>query len=397
MTLKEEPHAAPARGTHLFLLDGAGVLFSTKRQELRALNGSAAFIWCCLEEGMARVEIGVALVESFGLDQAEAEGFVALSLTEWRKLGLLAGAEDLAAEARSRPAAVERDAPARPDADFHAHRRYRLLDTILRLRFTDQAQLDRVHPVLAHLTIPNEPGADLTLDLALDAGGHWVECGGERLGPVTLEGLAPLVKTQVWLGAINRSSYLLYLHAGVIGVGEDCLLLPAAPGSGKTTLTAALTHSGRDYLSDEAALLESGSLEVRPLPLGLGIKPGAWPLLEPLFPALGALPTHRREDGMLVRYLPPPGPVPPPERRWTARWIVFPRYEAGAATELRPLPRVDALHRLMAECLAIPRPLERQDIADLVAWIGGIDCFELPNGGLAEAVGLINERLLSVS
>ena len=41
-------------------------------------------------------------------------------------------------------------------------------------------------------------------------------------------------------------------------------LLPAAAGSGKSSLTAALVHSGLGYYSDEVALIEPGTFLVCP-------------------------------------------------------------------------------------------------------------------------------------
>ena len=381
----------PAAGIHFFLLDGDGVLFSEPRQELHALNHSAAFIWCCLEEGLAPDAIGRSLIENFGLAETEAHQFVTSSLDRWGELGLLAGTETPAPPSRPVPA-PGRPAPARPASDFVASSCYRLLDSTVRLRCTDPAQLALIHPVLAHLAIA-DVAADVTLDILAGPHGHSICRAGEVLGEAALDGLAPLVKSQIWLIAINSTRYFLYLHAGVIGIGQSCLLLPAGSGSGKSVLTAALVHSGLDYLSDEAALLGGDTLRIRPLPLSLAVKSDGWTLLEPLFPALAELPIHRREDGKLVRYLPPPAPIPTGNESWEARWLIFPRYAPDAATELRPLPRVEALRRLLAECLAIPAALERRQIAALIGWIGGLACFELPNSSLPAAVALIRERL----
>jgi hypothetical protein len=381
----------PADGVHLFLLDGDGILFSEPRQELHALNHSAAFIWCCLEEGLDPDAIGTMLIGRFGLAETEARRFVADSLGQWRDLGLLAGAgEPIVAPSRAAVPAGRRE-PERPERDFVEQRCYCLLDTTLRLRCTEPAQMALIHPVLAHLAV-EDCAADVMLDIFAAPEGHRLCRASEILGGVALDGLAPLVKSQVWLIAINRARYFLYFHAGVIGIGDACLLLPASSGSGKSVLTAALVHSGLDYLSDEAALLVRDGLAIRPLPLSLAVKSDGWSLLEPLFPALALLPIHRREDGKLIRYLPPPAPAPNRDS-WTARWLIFPRYAPDVVTELRPLPRVEALRRLLAECLAIPAALDRQNIADLVGWIDGLDCFELPNSSLPEAVSLIRARI----
>jgi len=162
-------------------------------------------------------------------------------------------------------------------------------------------------------------------------------------------------------------------------------MLPAGSGSGKTTLTARLLAMGCEYFSDEAVLWRRGGL-VRPIPTGLSIKQGGVPLLEPFFPGLTALAEHDREDGVSVRYLsPPPENMPPPERSARPALIVFPRYVAGARTEARPLSAADALGKLLAECIAIPHPLDVEAVATIVDAVERASCWELTSGDLDTA------------
>jgi hypothetical protein len=62
---------------------------------------------------------------------------------------------------------------------------------------------------------------------------------------------------------------------------------------------------------------------------------------------------------------------------------------AGAETRLTPLARVDALSRLMEECLVVPVPLTLRRIQRLVRWFQQIRCYELTMASLDEAVGLV--------
>src|SRR5206468_2960021 len=59
-----------------------------------------------------------------------------------------------------------------------------------------------------------------------------------------LSALAPVVKSALWVAAINHHDFLFYIHSGVVRRGDSCILLPAAAGSGKSSLTAALTPAG---------------------------------------------------------------------------------------------------------------------------------------------------------
>jgi hypothetical protein len=192
--------------------------------------------------------------------------------------------------------------------------------------------------------------------------------------------------------AINRDRYFLAIHAGVVSNGEQCIVLPGRTGSGKTTLTAALSGDGFHYFSDEFALLEQGTLRARPVPLSLTIKRGAVELLTSYYPGLGGLLAHTREDGQTVRYLNPVEGLVDCERSDPVGWIIFPHYEACAVTALRPVSKPEALRRLLRECLVLPELLDRAGVESLVRWIQTVSCLELPMSSLPDAVSLVKRR-----
>ena len=69
-----------------------------------------------------------------------------------------------------------------------------------------------------------------------------------------------------------RSHRFLMLHAAVLERGGRALALPAAPGSGKTTLCAGLAERGWRLLSDEFGLLKPGTTSFIPLPRPMPLK-----------------------------------------------------------------------------------------------------------------------------
>jgi hypothetical protein len=277
----------------------------------------------------------------------------------------------------------------------YSERFYKLLGTCFRLRYATAAQESAVHPVLAHLERPVQTAEQVTTaDLLLDGEAHLLVLNGRaKKSCALLNQFAPLVKWALLAEAIKDHSYLLYVHAGVVRSASGCLLLPAQPGSGKTSLTAALIHAGFAYLSDEVALLEEDTLQVVPVPVSLCIKDSGWDLLAPRYPGLRGLAIHHRSDGKIVRYLNPPPTTPDsePEISYPVCWIVFPRYSPEARTELRPLGKAASLHRLLEQCLAMPAPLDQAKVARLVSWIRDIPCYELPMSSLDEAVALLDQ------
>jgi hypothetical protein len=65
----------------------------------------------------------------------------------------------------------------------------------------------------------------------------------------------------------------VFIHAGVVAIGDSALLVPGHSGSGKTTLVAALLELGAEYLSDEYAVLDERGW-VHPFPKPLSVREG---------------------------------------------------------------------------------------------------------------------------
>jgi hypothetical protein len=386
----------PAPGVRLFIVDDQSVVYSHTAQKLFAFNTAATFIWCAFELHSKAAAVARELSDSTGIPKEDARARVAEAVRSWRELGLL-GAGRRATKppprrVRKRPkGAPASSLPAYAQARFVAQETYALLGTAVRVRYAQQAQRDFVHPILAHLA---KRGARPTSTIEVIADGerhHVVQNGAIERPNIGLDEIGPTVKWLVWEAAINSHRFFLNIHAGVVSDGKGVTLLPAAPGSGKSSLTAALSRSGLDYFSDEVALLEEPGMSVRPTPLAVCVKSTGWDLMAPFFPEIRDLKTHRRGDGKIVRYVPPPAFVNGSrrDRAYPVRRIVFPKYVAGGETMLTPLPRVVALSRLMEECLAVPVPLTLRRVQRLIRWIKQVDCHDLKVASLDEAVGRI--------
>jgi hypothetical protein len=70
--------------------------------------------------------------------------------------------------------------------------------------------------------------------------------------------------------ALNAPDHV-FVHAGVVGVGDQAIVLPGRSFAGKTTLVAALVEAGAEYWSDEYAALDADGL-VHPYPKPLSVR-----------------------------------------------------------------------------------------------------------------------------
>jgi hypothetical protein len=375
----------------LYYLDDAGVLFSEASQELHLLNPTAAVIWSLLEEGCDEPAIVAALHEDHGLDEARSRDFVSMALADWREKGFLGEAVSATGnDVASRPATSPKGPPW-VDGVVHRERHYRLLSAHVAIRYSSDAQVRVVHPVLAHLETGVDPSAPKRTRIDIIESGERLLIYRDReffAGSRGIDALAPIVKSLVWSTVLREHPYFLDIHAGVVSDGRECLVLPAPPGSGKSTLTAALVHGGFEFFSDEIALLQDTTLHVFPVPLAICIKDHGIDALAGRFPQARMLPLHRRGDGKRVAYMPPPAhsrpssDVPRPVRA-----LVFPRFAPGAKTSLDALPRAEALKRLMSQCLVVAQRLDVDRVETLVRWIAKVPCYALEYGSTDGAVG----------
>lgn len=74
-----------------------------------------------------------------------------------------------------------------------------------------------------------------------------------------------------WCIATTAHHYLI-VHAAVLEKDGQGIIMPGVPGSGKSTLCAAMSLRGWRLLSDEMALLDPVSLDISPVPRPVSLK-----------------------------------------------------------------------------------------------------------------------------
>jgi hypothetical protein len=371
----------PAPETQLFVLGDEGVLFNEANGTLHRLNEAAARNWCALEAGWGweRIAADAAAARGIGTDMAMAE--LRELAAHWIGEGLLRDTAEASATG-----------PRLDSANFAFRSRdYRLLDTVVRLRFGDDALEALIEPAFAHIEVDSAgltPAATITIFRILKW--YYIFAGDDLLLlSDTQRELVPKLKAEMMTRAIVGHDHVLHLHSAAVMLADRLVLFPAPSGSGKSVLAARLLSLGAVYFSDETVLLRRDGT-VRPVPTALSVKTGGLALLAAHFPELCDLAEHDREDGVTVRYLPPPSAsLPSPERAARPTLVVFPRHVPRGAVQSRPLPPADALGRLLGECLAIPRRLDTEAVATIIETVERAACFDLVTGDLDTAASQI--------
>ena len=391
----------------LHLLKDVGVVFDEGAQELYELNTTATFIWCSLEEGLTASDLTKALSDTFSFSAAEAEKHVAETLEGWQNLGLLGDTppereKENAQNALDKTANNLKKNIKRTFSIFgqnrgsERQRRYRTLGEDTRIHFPSLEIESLVHPIVSHLEPSSaetrRPSREIEIREGAEGFVIFVD-GNERSRCNAANEVAPLIHFLVFEKGIREENYRATIHAAAVADGERALIMPGRPGSGKTSLTAALLTEGFQYLTDDFGFLVGDKMELKGLPFSLCIKESGVPTLAEFYPALQDLAVHHRvRDQKKVRYLTPPQTSFSfdQNRTYPVSWAVFPRYEPDGVTELSLLPRSEALRRLLQTC-KLTRPMTKPQVSCFIQWLRSLQSYELKHACLRDGVACIKE------
>jgi len=147
-----------------------------------------------------------------------------------------------------------------------------------------------------------------------------------------------------WCVSAYQQQYLA-IHAAVLEKNGRALIMPAPPGSGKSTLCALLMLRGWRLLSDEMCLIDPASGQLQPYVRPVSLKNASIDVIEQYHPEIKVF--HRTPDTEkgTVAYL------RPSDSSWQGAnvcakpaWIVFPAYQAAAeSVAVFTMPKADTL------------------------------------------------------
>jgi len=139
-----------------------------------------------------------------------------------------------------------------------------------------------------------------------------------------------------WCVSTQAHHYLI-IHAAVVEKNGLAAILPAPPGSGKSTLTAALVLSGWRLLSDELTLIDRKTGWIQPLPRPISLKNQSIDIIRQFSPnAYINNATHDTIKGTVAHMRPPRESVQRQHEAARPGWVIFPKWVAGSPTSLMP-------------------------------------------------------------
>ena len=140
---------------------------------------------------------------------------------------------------------------------------------------------------------------------------------------------------------------LVTIHSAVLERDGRALIMPAPPGSGKSTLCAALMLNGWRLLSDEMALLDPATGLITPAPRPVSLKNQSIEIIQKLAPeAIFGPVAHDTMKGTVAHMRVTPQCLRRANEKALPAWLVFPKYMPGSDTDARIRPKPGSLMQL---------------------------------------------------
>jgi HprK-related kinase A len=270
----------------------------------------------------------------------------------------------------------------------------------LRLQSTSRALADQLQLAYANFPFDGQPSwSDIHARIS-PVGGvrRWIRpqvsflCDGSRpFEPFPADSGLPLLEWGTnWLFG-QRLNDLLLFHAGVVERGGHALLMPAMPGSGKSTLTAGLSVRGWRLLSDEFGAWDLDHQEFHPVLKPIALKNESIAVIRSFAPEARFGPSFPGTRKGTVAHL-AAGADAVARRRDRAKpgAIVLPKWAEGAQTQLEPLGPDRAFPLLAFNSFNYATLGERAFDA-VVRLARGCPAYSLIYSNLDEVVAMLNE------
>jgi HprK-related kinase A len=204
--------------------------------------------------------------------------------------------------------------------------------------------------------------------------------------PLPLDQAFPMLEWGLnWCISSQANRYLI-IHAAVIEKGGFAAILPAPPGSGKSTLCAALVNRGWRLFSDELALIRVSDGKIVPLPRPVSLKNQSIDIIQRYEPsAIFGRKVNDTMKGTVAHMKAPTESIMRAAETAQAAWVIFPKYQADAYARLEALLRSRAFMRIADNAFNY----SQMGVKGFEAMAGLIDaslCYDFVYSNLDEAI-----------
>jgi HprK-related kinase A len=226
---------------------------------------------------------------------------------------------------------------------------------------------------------------------------HFTIDGIQPFDPFPLSDALPMFEWGInWCFAQRFNQYVL-LHAGALALGDRAVIMAATPGSGKSTLSAALMLRGFRLLSDEFGVLDPETGLLLPMLKPVALKNRSIDVIRSFSDDAWLGPTFKAtRKGDVAHLAPDEASVSAVRQLAQPALVIFPKYEAGAELSLKPQAPEHTFARLAFNSFnyALLGPISFAAVAHVAA---SCPAYELRYSCLEDAVRCLHDLLLESS
>ncbi len=195
-----------------------------------------------------------------------------------------------------------------------------------------------------------------------------------------------------WCVASRGHRHLL-LHAGVVARAGLGVLVPAVPGSGKSTLTAALAGRGFRLLSDEFGVVRLRDHRLLPLVRPIALKNESIAALARFAPEAVIGPTFRNtRKGDVAHVAPTRESVAARNEAAVPALVLFPQFRRDAPLSIEAVDDGLAFVKISGNSFNYEMLGERA-FGAVARLVHGCRCYRITYGDMEEAVAAVSELL----
>ena len=215
--------------------------------------------------------------------------------------------------------------------------------------------------------------------------------GGHPFIPLPEDHAFPLLEWSMnWCISMHAHHYLL-LHSAVIEREGCAVIMPAPPGSGKSTLCAGLVNRGWRLLSDELALISLIDASITPLGRPISLKNQSIDIIRNFVPgAVFSRVVHDTSKGSVSLLKVPAETLQRMQETARPRWVIFPKYVTGSAPKLTAKSKANSMLELGRNSFNY-MVLGLKGFEVLSQVIDASDCYDFEYSQLDDAVSVFDD------
>ncbi len=189
----------------------------------------------------------------------------------------------------------------------------------------------------------------------------------------------------------NHAHHYLMFHSAALEKNGKAVILPAPPGSGKSTLCAALAHNGWRLLSDEIAMISLEDGLIYPVARPISLKNQSIDIIKSFIPnAVMSKPAFDTHKGTVSLLKAPVDSVKRVYEPAAPAFVIFPKYKAKSQATLTKKSTGSAFIELADNSFNY-HVLGKEGYEATANIMEQVDCYSFEYSDFDQAISLFNE------